>query len=157
MADDKRSLGGRSYGGPNKYIQRAGEIGRLGEHVAHLGSRAFLLADPFVLTRYGDILTATMEASGLTYQIERFNGECSSAEIDRVTGLVRASGAQVVVGIGGGKTADTAKMSAIATKPGSSSSRPSPPPMRRAALSRFDIPRTGSIRRHIRSVAIRIW
>ncbi len=116
MADDKRSLGGRSYGGPNKYIQRAGEIGRLGEHVAHLGSRAFLLADPFVLTRYGDILTATMEASGLTYQIERFNGECSSAEIDRVTGLVRASGAQVVVGIGGGKTADTAKMSAIATQ-----------------------------------------
>jgi len=114
MADDKRSLGGRSYGGPNKYIQRAGEISRLGEHVSQLGARAFLLADPFVLNQYGDVLKTTMDASGLAFQIERFNGECSSAEIDRVTGLVRSSEAQVVVGIGGGKTADTAKMAAIA-------------------------------------------
>ncbi|MDB5523935.1 MAG: putative glycerol dehydrogenase [Rhizobium sp.] len=109
------NAGGRSYGGPNKYIQRAGEMGRLGEHISKLGDKAFLLADPFVLDQYGAMLKDSMEASGIAYQIERFNGECSSGEIERVTGLVNSSGASVVVGIGGGKTADTAKMAAIAT------------------------------------------
>ncbi|OBZ95659.1 glycerol dehydrogenase [Pararhizobium polonicum] len=89
-------------------------MGRLGEHIGRLGTKAFLLADPFVLDQYGATLKATMEASGLTFDIERFNGECSRGEIDRVTGLAKASGAQIVVGIGGGKTADTAKMAAIA-------------------------------------------
>jgi glycerol dehydrogenase len=107
--------GGRSFGGPNKYIQRAGELARLGEHVARLGDNAFLLADPFVLDQYGATLKESMEKSGLTFQLVRFNGECSSGEIERIAGLVKSSGAAVVVGIGGGKTADTAKMAAIAT------------------------------------------
>lgn len=107
--------GGRSFGGPGKYVQRAGEMARLGEHVASLGGKAFLLADPFVLDRYGALLKESMEKAGLDYQIERFNGECSSGEIARVTDLVTSKGSQIVVGIGGGKTADTAKMAAIAT------------------------------------------
>jgi glycerol dehydrogenase len=107
--------GGRSYGGPNKYIQRAGELTRLGEHIANLGGKAFLLADPFVLDQYGPALRASMEKSALVFDLERFNGECSSGEIERITRLVKSSGASVVVGIGGGKTADTAKMAAIAT------------------------------------------
>lgn len=109
------NVGGRSYGGPNKYIQRAGELERLGAHVSRLGDRAFLLADPFVLDQYGDTLRQSMDKAGLAYRLERFNGECSQGEIDRVTRLVQSSGAAVVVGIGGGKTADTAKMAAIAT------------------------------------------
>jgi glycerol dehydrogenase len=117
MAADSatENQGGRSYGGPNKYIQRAGEMARLGAHISKLGNKAFLLADPFVLDRYGAALKASMEKSGLAFQLERFNGECSSGEIERVTGLVKSFGATVVVGIGGGKTADTAKMAAIAT------------------------------------------
>lgn len=107
--------GGRSFGGPGKYIQRAGEMARLGEHVASLGSKAFLLADSFVLDRYGAMLNESMSTSGTEFSIERFNGECSTGEIERVTALVTSSGASVVVGIGGGKTADTAKMAAIAT------------------------------------------
>lgn len=112
---DVRS-GGRSFGGPGKYVQRAGEMARLGEHVATLGGKAFLLADPFVLDRYGAMLKESMEKAGVDYQIERFNGECSTGEIGRVTDLVKSKGAQIVVGIGGGKTADTAKMAAIATR-----------------------------------------
>lgn len=109
------NAGGRSYGGPNKYIQRADELTRLGEHVSTLGTKAFLLADPFVLDQYGAMLKQSMEEAGISYQLERFGGECSRGEIDRVTGLVQSSGAGIVVGIGGGKTADTAKMAAVAT------------------------------------------
>jgi glycerol dehydrogenase len=106
--------GGRSFGGPAKYIQKAGELARLGEHVATLGKKAFLLADPFVLETYGAALKASMESAGGEYQLERFGGECCTSEIERITALVKAFGANVVVGIGGGKTADTAKMAAIA-------------------------------------------
>lgn len=113
MAVDR--TGGRSFGGPNKYIQKAGEIARLGEHVASLGANAFLLADPFVLDQYGPALKESMNAAGVTFHLERFNGECSTGEIERVTALVKAAGAAIVVGIGGGKTADTAKMAAVAT------------------------------------------
>jgi glycerol dehydrogenase len=112
---DQDRASGRTYGGPNKYIQRAGELSRLGEHLSRLGGRAFLLADPFVLDQYGPVLKESMERAGMPFAIERFNGECSRGEIDRVTGLVQASQANLVVGIGGGKTADTAKMAAIAT------------------------------------------
>lgn len=113
MAEDNG--GGRTYGGPNKYVQRAGELERLGQHVSSLGKKAFLLADAFVMERYGALIRQSMERAGVPFEIERFNGECSQGEIDRVTALVKASGVDIVAGIGGGKTADTAKMAAIAT------------------------------------------
>jgi len=106
--------GGRSFGGPAKYVQKAGELARLGDHVATLGGTALLLADPFVLDQYGTAIRESMDRSGIAYQLERFGGECCTSEIERVTGLVKAFGADVVVGIGGGKTADTAKLSAVA-------------------------------------------
>ena len=106
---------GRGYGGPGKYIQRAGEIERLPDHVKPLGDKAFLLVDGFVLNSMGGALRASFERSGLAHTVERFNGECSSEEIARVEALVRKQSAGVVIGIGGGKTADTAKVAACAT------------------------------------------
>ena len=110
------SAQGRAFGSPGKYIQRAGEIDRLGDHLKPLGKRAFVLVDAFVLKNLGDIIHASLQASDLATAVEKFSGECCREEIDRVTDLVRASGADIVVGIGGGKTADTAKLAAIANE-----------------------------------------
>ena len=106
---------GRGYGGPGKYIQRPGEIERLPDHVKPFGDKAFLLVDGFVLDAMGAALRASFEKSGLAHAVERFGGECSSEEIARVEALVRKQSAGVVIGIGGGKTADTAKVAACAT------------------------------------------
>ena len=57
--------GGRSFGGPAKYVQKAGELARLGDHVASLGSKALLLADPFVLDQYGAAIRESMDRSAL--------------------------------------------------------------------------------------------
>ena len=107
---------GRSFGGPGKYIQRSGEIERLAEHLGSLGNRAFLLVDGFVLTTQGETLRRSLAGSELEVTIEAFRGECCNEEIERITGLVKAAGPDIVVGIGGGKTADTAKLAAIANK-----------------------------------------
>ena len=93
----------------------AGEIDRLSEHLKPLGPDAFLLVDGFVHDTMGDGLRASLEAGGVPHAIERFNGECCSEEIARVEALARARSAAVVVGIGGGKTIDTAKVVACAT------------------------------------------
>ncbi|GLS21788.1 glycerol dehydrogenase [Labrys miyagiensis] len=107
---------GRAFGGPLKYIQRAGEIDRLADHLKPLGKTAFLLVDGLVLEKLGKAIFASLEGSGLALTIEKFNGECCREEIDRVTDLVTKAKADVVVGIGGGKTADTAKLAAIANQ-----------------------------------------
>lgn len=107
------SAEGRVFGGPLKYIQRAGELERLGEHVKPLGTRVFALVDGFVFDSRSAAIKQSL-AGALEAEVVRFNGECSSTEIARVTGLAQAFGATVIIGIGGGKTADTAKMAAVA-------------------------------------------
>lgn len=108
-----RSSSGRSFGGPGKYIQRAGEISHLAKHMQGLGRNAFLLVDGFVFDTMGETIVQSF-ASSLAVQIERFGGECCAEEIERVTALAKEAKAEIVVGIGGGKTADTAKLAAIA-------------------------------------------
>jgi glycerol dehydrogenase len=105
---------GRAFGGPGKYIQRPGEMDRLGEHLKPLGAKVFVLADRFVFEAMGGRLCEALSASGLAFAIEPFNGECCAEEIARVEALARAQAATVVVGVGGGKTIDTAKVAACA-------------------------------------------
>ena len=110
----RRRVFGRGYGGPGKYIQRAGEIERLPDHLKSLGAKAFFLVDGFVLDSMGASLRTSLDASGFAYTIERFGGECCTEEIARIGDLARTVGADIVVGVGGGKTADTAKVAACA-------------------------------------------
>lgn len=103
----------RAYGGPGKYIQRAGEISRLATHLAPLGRRALVLIDGFLHDRLAATLAQEIGAAGLGVQVVRFGGECTAAEIERVTALARTGGSDILVGVGGGKTADTTKLAAI--------------------------------------------
>ncbi len=101
----------RSFGSPSRYIQRRGEIARLGEHLAQLGRKPLFLIDAFLYDRYAESLGATL-GDGFEARFEKFGGECSDTEIARVTKIAADFGTDVVVGIGGGKTLDTAKMAA---------------------------------------------
>jgi glycerol dehydrogenase len=104
----------RAFGGPGKYTQRRGEIDRLGEHVVPLGKRALVLVDKVLYDRLKPRVAGGF-GQAVETTFERFNGECSHAEIDRITGAVRDAQADVVVAVGGGKTIDTAKTAAVNT------------------------------------------
>lgn len=102
----------RSFGGPGRYIQRVGEMARLGEHLGVLGKTPLFLIDRVVFDALKGVIGDSL-GRDFAAGFERFGGECSEGEIARVTALVKQGGHDVVVGVGGGKTIDTAKMAAL--------------------------------------------
>lgn len=101
---------------PSRYVQGAKAIDLcLGEEIARLGKKALVLQDPIVNQKLGAKIAMAMEGV-VNFQVEVFNSECSDEEIERITGLARSYGAEVIVGIGGGKTLDTAKASGATLK-----------------------------------------
>ena len=104
----------RIFISPSKYVQGPGELTRLGEYAKAYGAHALVVISEGGLRRSGDVITASLEAAGVAHTYDSFNGECSQAEIDRLVEVFRASGADFVVGVGGGKIFDTAKAVAAA-------------------------------------------
>ena len=93
---------------PSRYIQGPGACKMLPGIVASFGSKGLLIVDPFV----HDKILPTLDLSGggeskTSFVTQVFGGECTEAEIDRLVSAGKGVGC--VVGLGGGKTLDTAK------------------------------------------------
>jgi len=93
---------------PGRYIQGVGAIHSLGKEISKLGNFAFLLCSP---TIYRELLPEIRESLEKDIRImpEKFGGECCDEEITRLTAIARKTECDVVVGLGGGKTLDSAK------------------------------------------------
>ena len=68
-----------------------------------------VIADDFVMQLAGDTLMGSLQQHGVKHHAARFNGECCRKEIDRLGRELQAHGCRGVIGVGGGKTLDTAK------------------------------------------------
>ncbi len=104
----------RVFISPSKYVQGPGELARLGEYAKAYGTHALVVISAGGLRRFGDVVSKSLEDEGVACTYDNFNGECSQAEIDRLVEVLRGCGADVVVGVGGGKIFDTAKAVAAA-------------------------------------------
>jgi glycerol dehydrogenase len=94
---------------PRRYIQGRGVLASLGTHVAEIGKQPLVIADENVWKLAGDKLAASFADAGIEFKREVFGGVCSHREIDRITEVARKGSADIVVGVGGGTTLDTAK------------------------------------------------
>jgi glycerol dehydrogenase len=89
---------------PGKYIQGENALKELPGLIQLLGNKALILASPTTKTR---ILPRYDIANS---SIVEFQGECCEKEIIRITEMIDRDRIDVVVGMGGGKTIDTAKI-----------------------------------------------
>lgn len=94
---------------PGKYIQGADVLTRLGDYLKPLAARWLVVGDKFVLGFAEATLRQSFEQAKLYVEIAPFGGECSQNEIDRLRELAKSADCQAILGIGGGKTLDTAK------------------------------------------------
>jgi len=95
---------------PGKYIQGSGTISRLASLIKQFGKKALLVTSP-TAGKFLPFRERSGEFSSLVC-IEVFGGECCERELDRMASAIAREKAEVVVGMGGGKVIDTAKISA---------------------------------------------
>jgi len=100
---------------PGRYIQGRGALSRLGNELARLGKRHFLICSPNASEHLLPPLLPELEHMGAV-RAERFGRECTDQEIERLLAVAQDFGAQTITALGGGKTLDTAK--AVATRAG---------------------------------------
>lgn len=81
----------------------------LGAYVKPLGSSVIVLADNFVTQLVEKRVSVSFSEQNIEGYFALFGGECSQPEIERLTAVAKDQRVEAVVGIGGGKTLDTAK------------------------------------------------
>lgn len=93
---------------PGKYIQGYKSATRLGDEMKRLGGNGYLICDPFVFENLLGDIRSNIEGT-VSAQYEKFEGECSDEEVERLVKAAQENNSLQIVGIGGGKTIDTAK------------------------------------------------
>ncbi len=93
---------------PGKYIQGVGTIGELPSLIDLLGKHGLILASPSVKNKV--LPKCGLDLGAHAIDVELFCGECCEDELARVCAIVFQRHVDVLVGMGGGKTIDTAKI-----------------------------------------------
>ncbi|MGI6212922.1 MAG: glycerol dehydrogenase [Anaerovoracaceae bacterium] len=101
-----------AFGSPGRYIQGEGELYRLPEHAAGFGKKIFAVIDEFFFDDYSKSLNETCRAKGASFDAYRYSVEITKERIHEAADQAEGFGADVITGIGGGKTIDTAKAAA---------------------------------------------
>lgn len=82
-----------------------------------MGKTALIIITESGFKRVGEKIESSFKESNCSMEVCHFNGECSEVEVNRIIDKYVTNGScDIIVGIGGGKIADTAKAVAYYTK-----------------------------------------
>ncbi|WP_026258740.1 glycerol dehydrogenase [Uliginosibacterium gangwonense] len=97
---------------PGRYIQGPTALQALNTELVRLGGRAMLLQDDFAAKSLGPRLAAQLTEAGLLAGEAVLSGPNSEANASVNAQAIQRCGAQVLLGVGGGKVLDAAKAAA---------------------------------------------
>lgn len=93
---------------PGKYIQGAGAIAELPALVELFGQKGMIIASRSAKERI--LPTSGIDLARSHILVESFGGECCETELTRLSALVLKENVEVLIGMGGGKVIDSAKI-----------------------------------------------
>ena len=95
---------------PARYVQGAGVIGQLGAYAKQFGTRPFVVSGKTAFSKVRARVQASLLATGVPMVgHDDTVSECTYDKITEVMQKAEALGADIIIGCGGGKAADTAK------------------------------------------------
>ncbi|HEL1067136.1 TPA: glycerol dehydrogenase [Streptococcus equi subsp. zooepidemicus] len=97
------------FASPSRYIQGKNTLFTNSDIIKKLGEKPVLLCDDIVYGIVGERFEGYLSEHGLPPVHVAFNGEASDNEINRVVAIARENDNDVIIGLGGGKTIDSAK------------------------------------------------
>lgn len=104
----------RAFGSIQRYIQGPGELNNVFAYGKKYGDRFLFLTDSGVFDMIRDQVESIGDRCGCSAAFHSFYGECCRENVDMLLELVKGSGCNVVLGVGGGKVLDTVKLVADA-------------------------------------------
>ena len=99
---------------PSRYTQGRNATAQLGQEMRTIGLEgpALILAGRSAIALLADVWRRTLGDVGISFDVHRFGGECSLAEIERIKAAADKLRARVIVSAGGGKTLDAGRAAA---------------------------------------------
>lgn len=104
----------KTFIAPRRYVQGPDVLKEIGSLISVLGKKAVILWDATTKRVVGDMLLSSLKKAGVGAIDVDFGGQSTKAEAGRVAQIIKSQGADITVGVGGGKALDTAKAAAAA-------------------------------------------
>lgn len=95
---------------PGQAIVGLGALTRLGEVAAQLGRRALVVTGHLAWEREGEAIVAPLRRAGVVPEVYFYDPDCTKGCAALAAARLREAGCDLVVGVGGGKALDLAKL-----------------------------------------------
>ncbi|MCO7123008.1 glycerol dehydrogenase [Ihubacter massiliensis] len=100
----------KSLTAPARYYQGSALLSQSYRYVSHLGRRFAIIADRLVKELVEERIEEGFRDAGNSCVFIHFNGETTLGEVARLTALIHEENCSGIIGVGGGKAIDAAKL-----------------------------------------------